>query len=147
VNQVREKPGVLVVDDEHHVRIMLQMGLERDGFEVHLASSGREAVQLYQKHRDCIDVVLLDVRMRGLDGPQTLDALRELNRNVLVCFMSGGMGAYQAEELRRRGAADVIAKPFHLDQLVNVLRHLVAGVRVEAGPSHGDGGGSSVKSG
>src|SRR5258707_543209 len=78
VRQPCAKPGVLVVDDEHLVRIMVQLGLEQNGFEVWPASNGRKAVRLYRTHRESIGVVLLDVRMPGLDGPQTLEALREL---------------------------------------------------------------------
>ena len=132
LRQPRDKPGVLVVDDEHLVRIMVQLGLERNGFDVWLASSGREAIRLYRKHRGSIAVVLLDVRMPGRDGPQTLDALRELNPGVRACFMSGDTAAYEPEELRQRGAACVIAKPFHLEDLANVLRLLTQGVH--AGP-------------
>jgi CheY-like chemotaxis protein len=121
-----EKPGVLVVDDEPLVRILLQRGLERDGFEVWLAANGREAIEVYREHRDQIDVVLLDVRMPGLDGPQTLDALRELDPEVRACFMSGNPGAYDPEELLRRGA-EVIAKPFHFDELTTLLRLLAYG--------------------
>jgi CheY-like chemotaxis protein len=80
----RERPvklGVLVVDDDCHVRLMVQRGLERDGFEVWLAPTGDEAVELYRQLRERISVVLLDVRMPGLDGPATLDALRALDSN------------------------------------------------------------------
>jgi CheY-like chemotaxis protein len=122
--QPPERPGVLVVDDEHLVRIMVQLGLERSGFDVWLASSGREALQLYREHRDCIAVVLLDVRMPGLDGPATLSALREMNPAVRACFMSGNMGDYEPEDLRRRGGDQVITKPFLLSDLAKVLRKL-----------------------
>jgi CheY-like chemotaxis protein len=130
-----ERPGVLVVDDEHLVRIMLQLSLERNGFEVWLASSGREAIHLYQVHRNHIDVVLLDVRMPNMDGPATLDALRDLNPDVRVCFMSGDTGAYESESLRKRGAAHVIAKPFRLEDLANALRRLVRGEPIDVLPS------------
>jgi CheY-like chemotaxis protein len=130
--QLREKPGVLVVDDEHIVRVMAQLGLERNGFEVWLASGGREAIRLYRKHRACVAVVLLDDRMPGLDGPQTLEALRELNPDVCACFMSGGTGADELEGLWQRRATCVIAKPFFLGDLVNVLRLVTQGV--PAGP-------------
>ncbi len=122
VRQHREKPSVLVVDDEHMVRIMVQLGLERNGFEVWLARSGREAIDLYRRHTEEIAVVLLDVRMPDLDGPQTLEALRELNPRVLACFMSGDTGADGPEWLLEPGAAYVIGKPFHLDDLANILR-------------------------
>jgi len=137
VRQFHNKPGVLVVDDEHLVRIMVQLGLERNGYDVWLASDGREAIDLYRKHRENIAVVLLDLRMPGLDGPQTLDALRELNPEVVACFMSGAGGAYQPEELRQHGAAYVIAKPFLLDDLANILRLLANGVPADLLPSGG----------
>jgi DNA-binding response OmpR family regulator len=116
-----------VVDAEHLVRSMVQMGLERNGFDVWPAGSGQEAIRLYRRHRDRIDVVLLDAEMPGQDGPAILDALRKLDSKVVACFMSGNFGAYTAEELGRRGAACVIPKPFHLDELANQLRLLAHG--------------------
>jgi len=127
----RVRPGVLVVDDEHLVRVLVQLGLERHNFEVWSASNGREAIDLYRKHSDQIAIVLLDVRMPGLDGVQTLDALRGVNPDVMVCFMTGHMGSYEPEELRRHGAAGVIAKPFHLDDLVRVMQLLVQNVSAD----------------
>jgi CheY-like chemotaxis protein len=119
-----ECPGVLVVDDEPAVRNMLQLVLEHHGFAVRLAASGREALALYERHRDRLDVVLLDIRMPGLDGPQTFDALRCLDPEVPVCFMSGSAGGYQPEQLRQRGACRVFAKPFCLEELTETLWRL-----------------------
>ncbi len=127
VRQPGGQPGVLVVEDEDFVRRMVQLSLERNGFDVWVAPGGREAIHLYRKHWDLIAVVLLDVRMPGLDGPQTLEALRELNPAVRACFMSGDTGAYDPGELRQRGAAAVIAKPFHLEELANLLRRVAGG--------------------
>ncbi len=128
IRQPHNKPGVLVVDDEHFVRSMVQLGLERNGFHVWLASGGRDAIDLYRKHRENIAVVLLDVRMPGLDGPETLEALRELNSEVRACFMSADTGAYGPEGLQERGAACVITKPFQLEDLASVLRLVVQGL-------------------
>jgi CheY-like chemotaxis protein len=133
----REKLGVLVVDDDHLVRIIVQLGLERNGFDVWLASDGWEAIELYRKHRDSIAVVLLDVRMPGLDGPQTLDALRKLSPGVRACFMSGDTGAHEPEGLLKRGAACVIAKPFQLEDLANILRRVTQGVPAGLPPADG----------
>jgi DNA-binding NtrC family response regulator len=126
-----EKPCVLVVDDEHMVRIMVQLGLEQYGFDVILARNGREAIELYGRHMEEIAVVLLDVRMPGLDGPQTLKLMRELNPEVLACFMCGDTVADKLGELFQRGAAKVIAKPFRLDELARVLRLMAYGVSAE----------------
>lgn len=117
----RQRTGVLVVDDDHPVRVVVHFGLERSGFAVWSASNGHEAIEVYREHCQRIAAVVLDVRMPGLDGPQTLDALRLLNPNIFACFMSGDMGDYGSEELLRRGANHVLAKPFHLDILAGVL--------------------------
>jgi DNA-binding response OmpR family regulator len=137
VQRFGSKPGVLVVDDEHMVRIMVQLGLERNGFEAFLASNGREAIDLFRAHREEIAVVLLDVRMPGLDGVQTLNGLRELDCEVPACFMSGNTGAYKLDELLQCGAAYVIAKPFRPDALANILRLLTNGAPAELLPSGG----------
>jgi CheY-like chemotaxis protein len=137
VRQPCAKPGVLVVDDEHMVRIMVQLGLERNGFDVWLARNGREAIDLYRRHTEEIAVVLLDVRMPGLDGLQTLEVLRELNPEVLACFMNGDTGVYELDELVQRGAAQVIVKPFLLDDLANILRLMAQGVPAGPLPSGG----------
>jgi CheY-like chemotaxis protein len=131
VRRTRKKPGVLIVDDEHLVRIMVKLGLERNGFDVWEASDGREAIDLYEAHIEDISVVLLDVQMPGLDGPQTLEVLRDLDPETPVCFMSGDTGAYESDELIERGAAYIIEKPFHLDHLANVLWLLAHGVSSE----------------
>jgi CheY-like chemotaxis protein len=118
------KPGVLVVDDEPLLLGVLQRMLQDRGFTVWLASNGYQALEVYQSHLEDITVVLLDVRMPGLDGPQTLTALRRLNGSVRCCFMTGNMGLYLPDELLALGAAAVFAKPFDLPQLAEALWQL-----------------------
>lgn len=128
---VHERRGILVVDDDHLVRSLVQLGLERNGFDVLMACNGREAIDLYWTHRDSIGVVLLDVRLPDLDGPATLDAMRCLTPELLVCFMNSDADEYEPDELRQRGAAHVIAKPFHLNPLADTLRQLMRGMRAD----------------
>jgi two-component system cell cycle sensor histidine kinase/response regulator CckA len=116
---------VLITDDEPIVLTLLRTVLSQSGFRVLAASGGQEAMQLYEDHRQDINLVLLDVRMPTLDGPQTLDALRDRGLDVPVVFLSGDMGNYDPEELLQRGASQVLYKPFDsLTQLCQTLREL-----------------------
>jgi CheY-like chemotaxis protein len=108
--------------------------------EVWTAANGREAIDLYREHREDIAAVLLDVRMPGLDGPETLGALRNLNPEVLACSMSGDTSDSGLEELRQDGAVYVIVKPFLVCELTPVLWLLAQGVPADRLPSGGQAG-------
>jgi CheY-like chemotaxis protein len=106
---------------------MLDFVLHRHGFAVRLASSGAEAVDLYCRHKGSIDAVLLDVQMAGLDGPQTLAAIKTLNPAVPAVFMSANAGRYSDEDLYSVGAVRILAKPFaSLSHLVQTLSDVIS---------------------
>jgi CheY-like chemotaxis protein len=119
------RPGVLVVDDDQLVRESLGPPLRRCGFAVWLAASGEEAVAIGRQHGGAIGAVLLDVRMPGLDGPQTLDALRAINPAVRCCFMSGYIEGYSREELLAFGAEGFLLKPFSVAEVTRMVRQLL----------------------
>jgi hypothetical protein len=75
-------PGILVVDDEPHVLGLLDGILQLGGFAVWLAASGPEAFDIYRQHTAQIAAVLLDVRMTGWDGPETL---KDLQASIPPC--------------------------------------------------------------
>jgi CheY-like chemotaxis protein len=118
------KYGILVVDDEACVRDILNLGMRQRGFAVSLAANGQEALDLYRRHRSAIDVVLMDVRMPGLSGPQTLAGLQELNPQIRCCFMSGDFGSHTEAILGNSGAATVFSKPFRLHEVIEMLWEL-----------------------
>jgi CheY-like chemotaxis protein len=119
-------PGILIVDDDPLLRMLLNLGLRHHGFRVWQAGGGREAVAMYRQYGALIHLVLLDVQMPDLDGRHTLAALREVERGVRVCFLCGSAEGDDPEELVTLGAVGVLAKPFRLDGLVQALEHLVA---------------------
>jgi CheY-like chemotaxis protein len=118
-------PGVLVLDDEPHMRTVLDLTLRRHGFPVWLAADGREALDLCRRHADAIGVLLLDVCLPGgLDGPATLRALRQAHPDARwsAYFMTGSTGAYSEQELLGLGAERVLVKPLDHVKLVQLLR-------------------------
>ena len=121
--------GILVVDDNEDVRSVLQCVLSQAGFSVWLASSGREALEVYRNRNITIDMVLLDVCMPDLDGPQTLAAMQQVTPRVVCCFMSGNPGSHTRRGLRDLGAAAVFAKPFRIPELIDALWEIAAAGR------------------
>ena len=122
--------GVLVVDDQDYIRYTLDRTLRGAGFLVWAAAGGREALELYRRHGDAIDVVVLDVRMPGMDGPQTLAALREVAPRVRCCFLTGDFGVYTEAQLLAMGAGAVLYKPARPEKLIGAVRLLANGAAV-----------------
>jgi DNA-binding response OmpR family regulator len=117
---VKEKTAkVLVVDDERAVCNMLKKFLTKKGYSVNTALSGKEAIKAIRKEKP--HVVLLDIRMPGIDGVETLKRIRKLNKNIGIVMIT----AVKEDETGRRclklGAYDYITKPLSLDYLENVL--------------------------
>jgi two-component system, OmpR family, response regulator len=121
---VARKPGILIADDMGLILTLLKFELEPRGFNVWLAVDSSDAIDLYRRHHDQIDLVLLDVQMPGLDGPHTLAHLQRIDRDVAVCFMTGNPGIYTEDELINRGAIRVFAKPFRLPEIADYLQEL-----------------------
>lgn len=110
---------ILVVEDDEGVRQLLDMVLESFHFNVIIATDSHEALEIYTRKK--IDLVLMDVQMPVLDGPELFALLKAINPNIVCCFMSGHTGKYTAQEILHRGAAGFINKPFGLDELRAML--------------------------
>jgi CheY-like chemotaxis protein len=117
--------GVLVVDDEPLVRLLLERSLTLHGFSVWLASNGQEAIDSYCRHQWHIAMVFLDVNMPGLDGPETACALRAIDPQVRFCFITGCSVGYSEAELLALGALRVFPKPFVIAELVRAVQDTV----------------------
>jgi two-component system nitrogen regulation response regulator NtrX len=107
---------LLIVDDEPNLRLMLQQMLELAGYDVRCAASGEDA--LLRVEEDDFDVILLDVRMAGLDGLSTLKRLRTLEPTPEIIMMSGHGSIETAVEAVRAGALDFLEKPLTRDRVL-----------------------------
>ena len=124
---------ILVVDDEAPVREVLTEYFATEGYAVEAAGSGAEALTAVRGGR--ADLVLLDVRMPGLDGVQVLRRIREFDEHVPVIMVTANEDVGLAKETLKLGAFDYVAKPFDFDYLD---RAVAAGLgRVaESAPAH-----------
>jgi CheY-like chemotaxis protein len=110
---------VLVVDDEADMRLALRLFLERSGHTVQEAPDGETALSMI--HATGADVVLLDMRMPGLDGVQTLSKIRERFKDLPVIMVTGYGSSDSAKEVLEKGANHYISKPFKNQELVDAL--------------------------
>ena len=108
---------VLLVDDEEVVLDVGKELLEATGYTVLTAKDGREAVRVYKKSRDSIDIVVLDMVMPNMGGGEAYDRLREINPDVKVILSSGFSIDGEASEILERGCDGFIQKPFSIKQL------------------------------
>jgi DNA-binding NtrC family response regulator len=118
--------SVLIVDDDRAVLRLFALVLQRAGFAVRTAASGREAVDIYRQDPAQIGLVLLDVKMPDQNGPDTLAALRAINPAVRCCFITGESSSPTDEDLLSKGALAVLKKPVAHDDLTLTLRKLLA---------------------
>jgi two-component system nitrogen regulation response regulator NtrX len=117
------KPRILVIDDEAAIRDSLKMILEYEDYEFAGASSGPDGVAAVK--RDAPDLVLLDIKMPGMNGLETLAEIRRLDEALPVAMISGHGTITDAVQATRLGAFDFIEKPFTSERvLVTVAKGL-----------------------
>jgi CheY-like chemotaxis protein len=121
---LRGTETVLLVDDEDMIIDVGQDVLELLGYEVLPAKGGEEAVEVYEKNQDKIDMVILDMIMPDMGGGQTYDRLKEINPDIKVLLSSGYSINGQATEILERGCDGFIQKPFNIMDLSQKIREI-----------------------
>jgi CheY-like chemotaxis protein len=116
---------ILLVDDEKMVREVNKDLLESIGYKVHAVGNGQEAIAVYMEKKDKINLVILDMIMPGLSGPDTFDRLREINPNVKVLLSSGYSINGKVQTIMDRGCNGFLQKPFKLEELSSKVREML----------------------
>jgi two-component system, cell cycle sensor histidine kinase and response regulator CckA len=116
---------VLLIDDEDMIIAVVEKLLKKIGYRAMIAKSGREAIDLYLKHGEAIDLVILDMIMPDLGGGVTYDRLKEIDPNIKVLLASGYSINEQAEEILDRGCNGFIQKPFSMENLSKKIREIL----------------------
>jgi len=117
---------IMIVDDDEDIRVVTELAVRRIGnWDVVSAASGEEALILARSDRP--DVILLDVMMPRLDGPATMDKLREDpdTAGIPVIFLTAKVQQHEIEGYLARGARGVISKPFDATSLPDEIRSIL----------------------
>jgi two-component system cell cycle sensor histidine kinase/response regulator CckA len=113
---------VLLVDDEDMIIDVGKPILEQMGYNVITATGGKEALDIYEKNKQEIGIVVLDMIMPGMGGGDTYDRLKELNPDIKVLLSSGYSINGQATKILERGCDGFIQKPFNVMGLSRKIR-------------------------
>jgi PAS domain S-box-containing protein len=116
---------ILLIDDEEMIIKVGEELLQELGYEVLSGRSGQEAIELYQKNADKIDLVIMDMIMPGMGGGETFDRLKRINRDIKVLLSSGYSINGQASKILERGCDGFIQKPFNLIQLSDKIQGII----------------------
>jgi len=106
---------ILIADDEEVMRSLLSEALGEIGYDVEAASTGEEALEKFKK-KD-FDILIVDLKMPGINGIEVTKRFKEINSNVCVIAITGYPSVETAKEMMKQGAYDYISKPFNLDKL------------------------------
>jgi two-component system nitrogen regulation response regulator NtrX len=115
------KPRILVIDDEAAIRDSLKMILEYEGYEVQGAATGQDGLVIAD--REVPDLVLLDIKMAGMDGLEVLQRLKAGHEALPVVMISGHATVSTAVEATKLGAFDFIEKPLSTERVLVTVRN------------------------
>ena len=117
---------ILIVDDQYGIRVLLQEVLSLDGYDTMIAEDGKEALQLFEQCEP--DLVILDMKMPGMNGLDILRAIRKRPSDVHVFMMTAYGELDMIKEATRLGVKQYFTKPFDIEQLRQSVREWFAGV-------------------
>lgn len=123
-----KKIKVLMVDDEEKFRLTTKKILNRRGFDTLLAASGEKAIELLKEEPE---VVVLDIKMPGMDGHDTLQEIKKRRPDLPVIMLTGHGALPSAQEALNQGAYDYLTKPCDIDLLTSKITDAYRHSKVE----------------
>lgn len=122
---IRNFACVLLVDDDAIVRAVITIMLKELGCQVLTAADGAEAVEVFGRNRDAVDLVLLDMRMPVMNGFDCFYRLKEINPEVRVIMASAFADDADIGKLKRDGMLGFLAKPYRCEELERLLHRFI----------------------
>ncbi|MGD8521127.1 MAG: response regulator [Desulfobacterales bacterium] len=120
-----KKGVILLVDDEETIIEVCTKMLQRLGYHVLEAIDGQQAIDIFEKQKDAIDIVLLDMRMPGMNGATVYNRLIKIQPNVKVILFSGYFENQQIRKILKNENVDLIQKPVSLKQMSQKLESML----------------------
>jgi two-component system, response regulator, stage 0 sporulation protein F len=114
------KEKILIVDDQYGIRILLNEVFQKEGYETHQAASGYQALEILEKNAP--DLVLLDMKIPGMDGIEILKRMKVIDQDIRVIIMTAYGELDMIQEAKDLGALIHFAKPFDIDEIRDAVK-------------------------
>lgn len=121
------KKTILVIDDEDVIRNLMKDVLDMLGYNVLLSSEPKDALELYRMHKTEIDLILMDMMMPGMNGPELYKAMNQIDPNNKVIVLSGYSMADEVEQMLNDGVIGFVQKPVSIAKLKEILAEALEG--------------------
>jgi len=118
------KKTILYVDDDQMVLKVGSLMLRNLGYGVLTASEGQAAIEIFRKND--IDLVILDMRMPGINGCEVLQKLKKIKPKAKILLASGYTGNYSEADLVRIGFDDIIEKPYRIEHISKKIENILS---------------------
>ncbi len=115
---------ILIVDDQYGIRILLNEVFQKEGYETFQAANGVQALSILENEKP--DLVLLDMKIPGMDGIEILKRMKEKDDTTRVMIMTAYGELDMIEEAKNLGALTHFAKPFDIDEIRQSVREILA---------------------
>jgi len=116
---------ILLAEDNKTNQLIAKTLMEQAGFESIIASDGKEAVELYQEHKDRIDLILMDLHMPVMNGYEAAEKIRGMSSGVPIVAMTADVIIGVREKCRQSGIYHYISKPFNPDQFIHIIKEII----------------------
>jgi len=120
------KKTLLLVDDERTILNMMNEFCRESGYEVMMAVSGKEALDIYQNHKDDIDLVLLDMILPGMGGFEIFQQLQAIDPKVNVVISTGFCFDGEIKEMMQKGCKGCLYKPYGFEEFLSKIESVMA---------------------
>ncbi|CAM5378552.1 response regulator [Bacillus circulans] len=117
------KGKILIVDDQFGIRILLNEVFQKEGYKTFQAANGNQALEIVT--RESPDLVLLDMKIPGMDGIEILKRMKKLNQDIRVIIMTAYGELDMIQEAKDLGALTHFAKPFDIDDLRDAVKKYI----------------------
>lgn len=124
--KMEKNKTILIIDDEVMLLSLLSEILTDSGYKTYTAENGIEALEIYKKHKDEINLVVSDIDMPKMGGEETFKKIKAINPEVNFIFASGFLEIEKKNEFEKQGVKGFVQKPFKADDILEIFAKLLS---------------------